>query len=124
MLIGLSVDRSLDLGLISELAPGADNDMSQAHYDALGVWRTEPLSFSEGPSMVADVATTGFTLMRAGLEYVEAFTKLIVRNKPKRMLDASAAAEQKLAPSSDSETGLLHERVTVSVTRPDGPVWS
>jgi hypothetical protein len=32
--------------------------------------------------MVADLATTGFTLMRTALEYVEAFTKLIVRNKP------------------------------------------
>jgi hypothetical protein len=38
----------------------------------------------DGPSMVADLATTGFTLMRAGLQYVEAFTKLIVQNKPRR----------------------------------------
>jgi len=32
--------------------------------------------------MVADLATTGFTLMRSALEYVEAFTRVIVRNRP------------------------------------------
>ncbi|WP_245843380.1 hypothetical protein [Mycolicibacterium vulneris] len=89
---GSSKNVALNLGRIPELAPGADNDMSQAHYDALGVWHTEPMSFFEGQSMVADLATTGFTLMRSGLEYVEAFTKLIIRNKPQRMLDAEGAA--------------------------------
>jgi hypothetical protein len=89
---GSSKNVALNLGRIPELAPGADNGMTQAHYDALGVWHTESMSFLEGPSMVADLATTGFTLMRAGLEYVEAFTKLIIRNKPQRMLDAESAA--------------------------------
>ena len=74
------------------MAPAADNDMTQAHYEALGVWQTEPVSYFEKPSMVADLATTDFTLMRAGLEYVEAFTQLIVRNKPQTMLDAENAA--------------------------------
>lgn len=32
--------------------------------------------------MVADLATAGFALMGTALEYVEAFTKLLVRNKP------------------------------------------
>jgi hypothetical protein len=32
--------------------------------------------------MVADLATAGFTLMGAGLGLVEAFTKLVLRNKP------------------------------------------
>jgi hypothetical protein len=69
--------------------------MTQAHYDALGVWQTEPVSFFEGSSMAADLATTGFTPMRTGLEYVEAFTKLIIRNKPQRTLDAeSTVAEE------------------------------
>jgi len=35
---------------------------------------------------VADLATAGFTLMGAALEYVETFTKLIVRNKPAAMI--------------------------------------
>ncbi len=73
---------ALNVGLIPELAPGADNEMTQSHYDALGLWRTEPRWPSTVSSTVADIATTGFTLMRAGLEYVEAFTKLIIRNKP------------------------------------------
>jgi hypothetical protein len=41
--------------------------------------------------LVADLATTGFMLMGAALEYVEAFTKLILRNKP-----AAAAAPSSL----------------------------
>jgi hypothetical protein len=50
--------------------------------------------------------------MRAGLEYVEAFTKLIVRNKPKRMLDAaSAAAEEDSPHSRDSEANLFPSRI-------------
>ena len=57
-------------------APGSDNDMTQAHCDALGVWQTESVSFLGGSSMVADLAATGITLMRTGLEHVEAFTKL------------------------------------------------
>jgi hypothetical protein len=65
------------------------------HYDALGVWHTEPLSFFDGSSMVADLATTGFRLMRWGLEYVEAFTKLVIRNKPQKILDAENAAADK-----------------------------
>jgi hypothetical protein len=102
---GSSKNVALNLGRIPELAPGSDNDMTQAHYDALGVWHTEPLSFFEGPSMVADLATTGFTLMRTGLEYVEAFTKLIIRNKPQATLDAeSAVAERDSTYSGDAET--------------------
>lgn len=54
---GRSKNVARNLGRIPELALGADNDMSQAHYDALGVWHTEPMSFFEGPSMVADLAS-------------------------------------------------------------------
>jgi hypothetical protein len=65
---GSSKNVALNLGRIPELIPGADNYMTQAHYDALGVWQTEPVSYFGGSSMVADLATTGFTLMRTGLE--------------------------------------------------------
>ena len=79
---GNTTNVALNLGLIPELAPGADNEMTQDHYDAPGVWQPEPLSLFTGSRMVADLATTGFTLIRAALEYIEAFTKLIVRNTP------------------------------------------
>ena len=65
-----------------ELAPGANNDMGQEHFDALGVWRADPTKAFGIPVVVADLATAGFTLMGAGLALVEAFTKLILRNKP------------------------------------------
>ena len=67
--------------------------MTQAHYDALGVGQTEPVPFLGGSSMVADLAATGFTLMRTGPEHVEAFTKLIIRNKPHATLAESAVGE-------------------------------
>lgn len=101
---GSSKNIALNLGRIPQLAPGADNDMTQAQYDALGVWQTEPVSYFERPSLVADIATTGFTVMRTALEYVEAFTKLIVLNKPQRTLDIeSAAAEEGSTRSGESK---------------------
>jgi len=81
---------ALMLAGIPELAPGADNGMQQDHYDALGVWMADPVNPFGTPAMVADLATAGFALMGAALEYVEAFTKLILRNKPA----ASIALEQ------------------------------
>jgi hypothetical protein len=39
--------------------------------------------------MVADLSTTGFTLMKSALEYVEAFTKLIIRNRPSNAVSPS-----------------------------------
>jgi hypothetical protein len=80
---------ALNLGRISRLAPGADNEMTQSHYDALGVWRTETRWPSTATFMVADLATTGFTLMKSALEYVEAFTKLIIRNRPSSAVSPS-----------------------------------
>jgi hypothetical protein len=74
---------ALNLGAIPELMPAADNGMKQDHFDALGVWQTEPVRFFDSPSLVADLATAGFVLLGAALEYVEAFTKLLLRNKPK-----------------------------------------
>jgi len=80
---GNSVNVALNLDAMPELAPGANNGMVQEHFDALGVWRTDPAEVLGAPVMVADLATAGFTLMGAGLALVEAFTKLILRNKPK-----------------------------------------
>jgi len=80
---GNSVNIALNLDAMPELLPGADDRMTQDHYDALGVWRADPAEVFGTPAVVADLATAGFTLMGAGLALVEAFTKLIVRNKPK-----------------------------------------
>jgi hypothetical protein len=88
---GNTMNVALDLGRIPKLAPGADNGMGQDHFDALGVWQTEPVRPFDSSSLVADLATTGFMLMGAALEYVEEFTKLILRNKP-----AAAAAPSSL----------------------------
>jgi len=61
--------------------------------------------------LVADLAATGFTVMRTGLEHVEAFTKLIIRNKPQTTLDAeSAVAEEDSTHSGDSETNSVPSR--------------
>ncbi|RYF49770.1 MAG: hypothetical protein EOO27_32995, partial [Comamonadaceae bacterium] len=39
---GSSVNVALNLDAMPELAPGADDRMTQEHFDALGVWRTDP----------------------------------------------------------------------------------
>ncbi|MDM4138787.1 MULTISPECIES: hypothetical protein [Mycobacterium] len=80
---GSLVNIALNLDVMPELAPGANNGMDQEHFDALGTWTTEPIKPWDTPVTVADLATAGFTLMGAGLALVEAFTKLILRNKPK-----------------------------------------
>lgn len=99
---GNATNVALTLGGIPELAPGADNGMKQSHYDDLGVWLAEPVSVFGSPTMVADLATAGFTLMGAALEYVEAFTKLILRNKPAAMTAAEQAAAEKDSDDADN----------------------
>jgi hypothetical protein len=80
---GNSTNIALNLAAMPELLPGADERMAQQHYDSLGVWRADSAEVFGVPVTVADLATAGFTLMGAGLALVEAFTKLIVRNRPK-----------------------------------------
>lgn len=82
---GNSTSIALNLDAMPELLPGharVDPRLGQAHYDQLGVWQTDPVGVSGSPVKVADLATVGATLMGAGLALVEAFTKLILRNKP------------------------------------------
>lgn len=73
---------ALNLDAMPELLPGVDDRVTQQHYDSLGVWRADSTEVFGAPTTVADLATAEFTLMGAGLSLVEAFTKLIVRNKP------------------------------------------
>ncbi|MGH3495106.1 MAG: hypothetical protein ACRDQ1_17985, partial [Sciscionella sp.] len=80
---GNSVNVALNLDAMPELLPGANSRMEHEHFDALGVWRADPAEAFGTTLTVADLATAGFTLMGAGLALVEAFTKLILRNKPR-----------------------------------------
>jgi hypothetical protein len=79
---GNTINVALNIAAIPELVWGADNGMTQEHFDALGVWEADSLQPFGNRVMVADLATAGFTLMRSAMEYVEAFTKLILLNKP------------------------------------------
>jgi hypothetical protein len=66
------------------------NSMSIAlNLDALGVWRADPSEVFGNPVLVADLATAGHTLMGAGLALIEAFTKLILLNKPQAAANPS-----------------------------------
>ena len=65
-----------------ELLPGANLKLTQAHYDSLGVWLADPVEGFGARATVADLATVAVTLMGAGTGLIEAFTKLILRNKP------------------------------------------
>ena len=69
--------------------PGVDNGMAQQHFDALGAWRPDSSEVFGSPVLVADLATAGYTLMGAGLALIEAFTKLILRNKPRTAANPS-----------------------------------
>jgi hypothetical protein len=86
---GNSMSIALNLDAMPELAPGANNGMEQEHFEALGVWRADASEVFGTPAMVADLATAGFTLMSAGLGLIEAFTKLILRNKPQSATNPS-----------------------------------
>ncbi|HEY2085438.1 MAG TPA: hypothetical protein VGH54_05300, partial [Mycobacterium sp.] len=99
---GNATNVALILDGIPEFAPEAGN-LDQDHYDDLGVWLADPLTPFSSRRMVADLATAGFTLTGAAQEYVEAFTKLIIRNKP---ADAIAAEKQAAAErnSGDAES--------------------
>jgi hypothetical protein len=79
---GNSMNVALNLDAMPELLPGANNGMDQEHYDALGVWHADAAEVFGSPVMVADLATAGHTLMGAGLALIEAFSKLILRNRP------------------------------------------
>lgn len=79
---GNSMNIALNLDAMPELLPSDDDRLTQEHYDALGVWRADPVDVLGSPVTVADLATAGVTLMGAGLALVEAFSRLILRNKP------------------------------------------
>lgn len=101
---GNATNVAVMLGDITDFAPETGN-LDQEHYDELGVWLADPLTPFGTRTMVADLATAGFTLLGAALEYVEVFTELIIRNKPADMINAENSAKQ-VAEERDSEAAV------------------
>ncbi len=79
---GSTQNIALDLDAMPDLLPGANPKLTQDHYDSLGVWRADPMGVFGAHTTVADLATSAVTLLSAGTALIEAFTKLILRNKP------------------------------------------
>lgn len=79
---GSAKNIALNLDAMPELRPGSNPKLTQDHYDSLGVWRADPVMAFGARHAVADLATTAVTLMSAGIGLIEAFTALILRNKP------------------------------------------
>jgi hypothetical protein len=74
---------ALSLDSIPKLLPGAPKSrLEQEHFDALGVWRTQPRGLESTPETVADLATTAVSLLSAGVSLVDEFSRLILLNKP------------------------------------------
>ena len=109
---GNAMNIALNLDAMPELLPGGlgvDVRLTQAHYDALGAWEAYPTDPLGSPVKAADLATAGVTLFSAGLALIEAFTKLILLNKP-----GAATAHSPLLGSLQAPPGWteppLHER--------------
>lgn len=60
----------------------AKTTLEQAQIDRLGVWWAEPVNALEKQTYVADLATIATTLMVTSLEYIDAFSRLILCEKP------------------------------------------
>jgi hypothetical protein len=100
---GNSMSIALNLDAMPELAPGGNNGLTQAHFDSLGVWMAEPTEVFGSPATVADLATAGVTLMSTGMQLIEAFSKLILRNKPRTAASPSPLLGAFQAPPGWSE---------------------
>ncbi len=79
---GSAKNIALNLDAMPELLPGSNPKLTQDHYDSLGVWRADPATVFGARHTVADLATAAVTLMSAGTRLIEAFTELILRNRP------------------------------------------
>ena len=108
---GSSLSIALKLDPITKLLPGATGSkLTQDHYDQLGVWRTQPVDFSDTPSTVADLATVAVTLMRTGISLINEFSQLIMLHKPRSASAPSpllgcvnGSADEKLVSPEDEE---------------------
>jgi hypothetical protein len=111
---GNSMNIALNLDAMPELLPDSadvDTRLTQAHYDALGVWQADSIDVFGSPVKVADLATAGVTLMGSGLALVEGFTKLILRNKPQKAAAPSPLLGCIQAKPGETEPALHHRAV-------------
>lgn len=72
---------AVDISDLEALDPTVSG-LQQGHYDRLGVWWAESEASFGPPAYVADLATLGVALMETALEYIDAFSKLILCNNP------------------------------------------
>lgn len=84
----------------------------------------DPASIFDTPTLAADLATAGFTLVGAALEYVEAFTKLILRNKPAAVIALErAVAEQQSGEEANAGETVNHPRPSALPWMRSGAIW-
>lgn len=95
---------AIDLSEIEKL------ELDQDHVDRLGVWMsTPPHSMLVPPRPVCDMATTATQLLMAGLEYIDAFSRLILCTPPAAapradgLLGAAPTAPDTQSPRSPQE---------------------
>jgi hypothetical protein len=111
---GNSMNIALNLDAMPELLPGGaevDARLTQAHYDALGAWEADSTDPFGSPVKVADLATAGVALLGAGLALIEAFTKLILRDKPQAATAPSSLLGSLPAPPGWTEPPLPERAV-------------
>ncbi|WP_370185133.1 hypothetical protein [Rhodococcus wratislaviensis] len=95
---------AIDLSEIDKL------ELDQDHVDRLGVWMSTPPNALLAPSRpVSDMATTAIGLLTAGLEYIDAFSRLILCTPPAAaprangLLGAAPATPEEQIPRSPEE---------------------
>lgn len=72
---------ALDLTGLEYFDP-ATTTLDQDQIDRLGVWWADPSEVFGQPTYVADLATIATTLMVTALEYIDAFSRLVLCDKP------------------------------------------
>jgi hypothetical protein len=105
---------ALDLTGIEYFDPD-HTTLEQDQIDRLGVWWADPSDVFASPTCVADLATVATTLMVTALEYIDAFSKLIMCHTPVGHPNAHAilgAAPATSAPlPAPSEEELYHRKL-------------
>ncbi|ETA93369.1 hypothetical protein [Mycobacterium avium] len=78
---GSSTTVALTLDGLPELDP-ATTPLSQDQLDRLGVWNAQSSNPFQPRAYCADIATVATTLFRETLQYLEEFSRFIIRSKP------------------------------------------
>jgi hypothetical protein len=78
----------------------------------------DPVTFLENLEVIAETAG-GVERLRKSIVQLALHGKLVEQNTSE-----TPARQLLIQIEHERQTGLLHDQVTVSVTRPDWPVWS